>query len=566
MARELQPINPNPPRPSTTTPRMYAGSGSIKGATFEPSTGLFDPDTIRGNSVAFTANSDRSEIDKWIEQFEKLLYDWYADLDPADFEDDMDRIERAEEANRLKNLLDAYNSGAISREKFLDEFNTGDTFDEIPGFDDWFNEVRTNVSGEGTEGESELTEAEIAEQAAAISDEDALKTIYENLPDPLKKVISSVKRDPLKVVKDIADLIIDDPMTRIKKEMVIGADISAILKGGNWRDIKVFGPFIIPGLPLPPGIIEATIGDIIKSAEGMGKKIEDFIGGVLDGSIWGEIGEWIEGVFTNDDPENSIFGGTLGGFEDYVKGVLGGVVGGSILVDIYDEVKGWFEDTGVPPIPGGDKEEDPEPEKEPTPKQGDDIADFETDFESEEELEFDGFDSVDDDTTDDISLGIDLSDPEPYDPDIYVPDETGGPIELGGDDDDDDQTGGLDGIDLSDQEPYDPDIYIPGYDDDDDDDPDEPGGPLSSPDEEDDPDQPGSTTDSSSSSSSGGGGGGGGAGDAGPFMRGIEYVVPAVPGLLTTPNIDYAKGLIQPPDSKGNLDMLIQRLQDRMLT
>jgi hypothetical protein len=501
--------------------------------------------------------ADFGALNPLLVQFNLLMSKWIEGLDS----DDIDRVNRQKAAQEWLVLLSQYKDGNISLED-LKKFDDKD-LSEMPGWDDYFQGI---VGGtEGPEGESELTEEQIAEQAAAISDEDALKAIWENLPDPLKKVITAVKKDPLKVVKDIADLIIDDPLTTIKKAQVIGADISAILKGGNWKDIKVFGPFIIPGLPLPPGIIEATIGDIIKSAEGMGKKIEDFIGGVVDGSIWGEIGKWIKDVFDNDDSDDSIFGGTLGGFEDYIKGVLGGVVGGSILVDIYDEVKGWFEDTSVPPIPGGEEPE-PEPEKEPTPKQGDDIADFEPDFE-ETEVGFDGFDPVDDDTTDDTSFGIELGDPEPYDPDVYVPDETGGPIEIGGDDDDDDdQTGGPQfGPFPVDDGTYDPDVYVPGYDDDDDDDLDEPGGPLSPQDEEEDPDQPGSTTDSSSSSG-GGGGGGGGVGDAGPFMRGIEYVLPAVPGLLTTPNIDYAKGLIKPSDSKGNLDMLIKRLQERMLT
>ena len=84
--------------------------------------------------------------DRILDRFEQILYDWYAGLDPADFEDDMDRIERAKEAGRLVDLLDAYNEGSITADQFLDEFNTGDTFEEIPGFDEWFNEVRSTVS------------------------------------------------------------------------------------------------------------------------------------------------------------------------------------------------------------------------------------------------------------------------------------------------------------------------------------------------------------------------------------------------------------------------------------
>jgi hypothetical protein len=104
--------------------------------------------------------------DRILDQFEQILYDWYAGLDPADFEDDMDRIERAKEAGRLVDLLDAYNEGSITADQFLDEFNTGDTFEEIPGFDEWFNEVRSTVSEDagGSENDCVVITQENAEE------------------------------------------------------------------------------------------------------------------------------------------------------------------------------------------------------------------------------------------------------------------------------------------------------------------------------------------------------------------------------------------------------------------
>ena len=44
--------------PASTTPRAYSGDGSIKGSVFAPSSGFADPDTVRGNSVSMSADTD----------------------------------------------------------------------------------------------------------------------------------------------------------------------------------------------------------------------------------------------------------------------------------------------------------------------------------------------------------------------------------------------------------------------------------------------------------------------------------------------------------------------------
>jgi len=201
---------------------------------------------------------------------------------------------------------------------------------------------------------------------SAISDEDAIASVLATVPDQLKGIITEEN------VMTVLETVIDDPMTKIKKDMGAGVEI---IFPQDWRNWKVFSTIAIPGVPLPPGIIDVTIQDVIDAVGNIGGTLKDFV--TKPGETLGKLGDWVtkkvEGVFggTEDDPG---WGGTLGGFEDWVTGTLGGIVGGAVLVDIYDGVKGIFDsntNTTTTVVPGGTTTDE---ETTPTPKQGDDTV------------------------------------------------------------------------------------------------------------------------------------------------------------------------------------------------
>jgi len=203
---------------------------------------------------------------------------------------------------------------------------------------------------------------------SAISDEDAIASVLATVPDQLKGIIT--EENVIKVLETGAQM--NDPMTKIKRAMGAGVQFEW---PGDWRNWKVFGPLAIPGVPLPPGIIDITIGEVIDAVGNIGGNLEDFVKDPI-GTL-GDLGDWVYGkveeVF-GGDADDPGWGGTLGGFEDWVTGTLGGIVGGAVLVDVYDGVKGIFDsntNTTTTVVPGGTP---PDDDTTPTPKQGDDIA------------------------------------------------------------------------------------------------------------------------------------------------------------------------------------------------
>ena len=200
---------------------------------------------------------------------------------------------------------------------------------------------------------------------SAISDEDAIASVLATVPDQLRIITEEN-------VMTVLETVIDDPMTKIKKDMGAGVEI---IFPQDWRNWKVFSTIAIPGVPLPPGIIDVTIQDVIDAVGNIGGKLEDFVTEPI--KTLGELGGWVYGkveeVF-GGDADDPGWGGTLGGFEDWVTGTLGGIIGGAVLVDIYDGVKGIFDsntNATTTVVPGGTTTDE---ETTPTPKQGDDTV------------------------------------------------------------------------------------------------------------------------------------------------------------------------------------------------
>jgi hypothetical protein len=421
--------------------------------------------------------------------------------------------EAEEQVNKIMNNPDAPASNKQAAEAWL-ERNAGET-------------------------EDTTTDAGTGEDTSAISDEDAIASVLATVPEKLKGIITA--DNVIKVLEAGAKM--NDPMTQIKRAMGAGVQFEW---PGDWRNWKVFGPLAIPGVPLPPGIIDITIGEVIDAVGNIGGNLEDFVKDPI-GTL-GELGDWaknkVTGVFggTEEDPG---WGGTLGGFEDWVKGVLGGVVGGAVLVDIYDGVKDIFDtgtDTTTTVVPGGTP---PDEETTKTLKQGDDIVSLgglSTAVERPEP------DDIFGDTTDDDTL---LGGDRPPDSGIdrrfepFIPDEPPKPIEI-------DTGTGREAVDrdqdifIADPEPPAPDPVVIG------------GG--SSTDIIEDPPTTEIGGPTPTPSGGGGGGGGGGAGGtADPFLRGLSYT-PTVPvAIRQQAPVDFASGLMSPTTSMDAIGQLIFR-------
>ena len=427
-------------------------------------------------------------VDPSIKQFMLILSKYLEGLDS----DDMDRIARQEEANRWLDMYNKYKNDEISLEE-LRAFEPVELAG-MPGWDDYFQ----GIVG-GTEGDP-----------STISDKDAIASVLASVPDKVKGLIT--EDNIIEVLKTLGG--IEDPMTAIKRGMIAGIEIEF---PKDWEDWKVFGTIRIPGVPLPPGIVDITLGDIVDGVSAVGGSVSDFIDELgkdpekaledLANKVIGKVEEVFGG--DADDPG---WGGSIGGFKDWVNGVFGQVLGGTIFGTIYDEVSGYFEggdDAGtVPPIGGGKV---PDEGADPTPLQGDDIADLDPDPSLAGDTELDLGD-----------FGSDADDAD--------------------DDDDDDTAGGFDDIELGDAEEFDSDPVIPGGDDDDDE--------IILGDAEDEDEQ------EVGGGSNGGTAGGGGVGGS-PFegmLKGLSYQSQPVPGIIPTPKIDYA----------ADLDQLIARqLQQR---
>lgn len=269
-----------------------------------------------------------------------------------------------------------------------------------------------------------------------VSDEDAISTVLASVPDKIKGVLT--EENLIKVLEQVGQM--NDPLKEIKR--VLGAGVSVednIFK--DWEEWKVFGPLAIPGVPLPPGIIDVTLGEIAEAVQNAGEDIQGVIGSVGDfvnkiltdptgtleeigKTILGKVNDVVSGVA--DDP----WGGTFGGFEDWVRGILGNVVGGSVLTGIYDSAKDLIE-TGTTAVVGGADTEDTETTTgDPTTRFSQLLGTVEDNLAVDPDL-FVG--SVDTDDTTDIVGGDDVT--------KTITNLLGGTIsQLDDDDDDDDIT------------------------------------------------------------------------------------------------------------------------------
>ena len=84
----------------------------------------------------------------------------------------------------------------------------------------------------------ETTDESTGEDTGAISDEEAISAVMASVPEKLKGIITEEN------VMTVLKTVIDDPMTKIKKDMGAGVEI---IFPQDWRNWKVFSTIAIPG-------------------------------------------------------------------------------------------------------------------------------------------------------------------------------------------------------------------------------------------------------------------------------------------------------------------------------
>ncbi len=194
----------------------------------------------------------------------------------------------------------------------------------VYGYDDSGN-VTSSPYEEGT------TEATGLEEYYEVFGEGLVNDVIDKLGDFIDKAEDAVD-DPLGAVKNILDNVLP-----AAKDCESWTD--PCTSGGNpcWKDcVEVGLIFGIPGLPMPPGMVGATVRDIENAVKEAGQTIGDFIEdpvGTIN-EIITETKKKIQGVFSSgSDPQ---------GIYDWIKGILGNVIGGVVWNEIGDTIDELF--------------------------------------------------------------------------------------------------------------------------------------------------------------------------------------------------------------------------------
>jgi hypothetical protein len=265
---------------------------------------------------------------------------------------------KGEAVGRWMDVLGQYAVGDAELSD-LEAVDVSDLMD-IEGFEDYYYGI---VPRPLTKDTTDTTTETTTDAASQISDEEAISAVLASVPDKLKGIFTEQN------IMKVLEAVMDDPLTKIKKAQGAGVSVEWDRAFPNWRDWRVFGPLAIPGLPLPPGIIDVTLGTIADAVENVGKDIKDgvtsvgdFVQGVLNGDI--TLKDIYDGVVkkvksVSSGATTDPWGGTVGGFGGWVRSILGGSLGGQILTGIYDDVKDLInpEDLGFP-VPGGTDEDE----------------------------------------------------------------------------------------------------------------------------------------------------------------------------------------------------------------
>ncbi len=351
-----------------------------------------------GSSPPNALNKTKQEgFQDWLSAFDNLLSSWYTD--PANEQDDIDRIYRQEEAQEWLDLLEAYGRGEV-------EYNTlinwqPDFLRDIEGFNDYIADVRFQATWERNanyniayceengcrdEAMQRFYDKWIASGSpdskdGMWSDEQFDEWLAEQPEDPvgpvdpgpeppqtLDEMLSELAEEQ-QVDRDVVDGVVDmietikgsiptdlesasDLIKGVLSSTVLGSALeeceswtgNTTTEGGkgvpSWTKCVDVGIFGIPGLdlPLPPGMVDisTSVYDIIQKGEDIGESFEDFL---EDPSGWLEnvIDKAVEKVQDVwGDLQAGVDPKTIGGLSGILNDWIGNILGGYILGQVKD--------------------------------------------------------------------------------------------------------------------------------------------------------------------------------------------------------------------------------------
>ena len=263
-------------------------------------------------------------LDPTIKQFMVLFSKYIEGLDS----DDIDRINRQNEANRWLDQYNKYKNGEIT----LDELKSFESEDlsGMDGWNDYFNGVLGNLdNGEDPDPTTSTKMEDLVDEFG----QDVVD-IATGVFNTFKDKIADAATDPLGALKGILDAISSGGIPEKCKNLPDG--------GTNcskrcWKDCVSFNILGgIPGIPLPPGVIDVgTYRDFENGLKTIGASVEEIVNGEKSISdVLDELGEWAKRTLPSMLPDISDTDGVF----DWLKGILGGVVGGLVFAKIEDQL------------------------------------------------------------------------------------------------------------------------------------------------------------------------------------------------------------------------------------
>ncbi|MEK9698485.1 MAG: hypothetical protein VW270_22125, partial [Candidatus Poseidoniales archaeon] len=190
--------------------------------------------------------------------------------------------------------------------------------------------------------------------------EDVVNTA-KGLYDDLKDFIEGATEDPLGAIRSILDTIVDSGIPK-KCQDLKDCSVADPDKGTYcWKDCVNFNVLAgIPGLPSLPGMGELDVGtyrDFEDAIKNVGKTIGDVLegnnrcgedtnkDGVGDeectvGQVIKDVGVWV--LEKLEEVLKGIEDATLDDAYDWIKGILGVVIGGYVFTQIEEEIKDIF--------------------------------------------------------------------------------------------------------------------------------------------------------------------------------------------------------------------------------
>lgn len=269
---------------------------------------------------------ERNDQYGWLQDFINIFRPYIEGQDT----DDIDRINRQEEADAFMDILRGVQNGTVDPDELRNfEF---EYLSEVPGWNDYFQGVLGNLDGNGDEEEQPDEFQGLYDKYGKDIVDDAREKY-----DEVVKVLGEAAEDPFGAIEDLINTV---------------SSGTAECREANVPDwirncVTVGVLYGIPGLPLPPipGVMGTTIGELEEGFKNIGRSVQD----ILDGAetcgeegdelctwedAFGSLKDWIiekAGDAIDDITNPDDIG-------DWITGILGPALGGLIFTEVGDQI------------------------------------------------------------------------------------------------------------------------------------------------------------------------------------------------------------------------------------